>query len=348
VPLWTNRFSSSGVIAASALETGGGNIYVGGSVLAAYSADGALLWTNQGAWTMAADNDGNVYIAGNSVVAYSRSGSTLWSNAFLTAAYSMANTIAVSSQGKVYVSGYLNANTHVYATIAYSMEGVPIWTNYYDGPAGWSEASALTVGANEDVYVTGSTFSGVGYHTATLAYSSTGAPLWTNLYQGAGSPAGEPPLRIATDKMGNVYVTGSSDRGSGNDFVTLAYSMAGVPLWTNFYDGVAHGDDRARCIATGPQGEVFVLGAADTGGATESVLMKYINPPRILAIKILADGKVELSLNATGISFFLEGSANLADWETLTRFPEGQFGPLTYLDGLSSMLPHFYRIGWIP
>ena len=55
---------------------------------------------------------------------------------------------------------------------------------------------------------------------------------------------------------GNVIVTGDSYR----DFVTrdiaiIAYSNAGVPLWTNRYNGPANGDDvplTKQSLALGP------------------------------------------------------------------------------------------------
>jgi len=45
------------------------------------------------------------------------------------------------------------------------------------------------------------------------------------------------------DGSGNVFVTGDSASGSGfdtADYATIAYSNAGVPLWTNRYNGPAN------------------------------------------------------------------------------------------------------------
>ena len=42
---------------------------------------------------------------------------------------------------------------------------------------------------------------------------------------------------MAVDASGNVFVTGVGSSGSFSDYATVAYSGAGVPLWTNCYDG---------------------------------------------------------------------------------------------------------------
>jgi hypothetical protein len=58
-------------------------------------------------------------------------------------------------------------------------------------------------------------------------------PLWTNRYDGPGSGS-DTATGLALDGSGNVYVTGESD-GTNHyyDYVTIAYSSAGVPQWTN-------------------------------------------------------------------------------------------------------------------
>jgi hypothetical protein len=63
------------------------------------------------------------------------------------------------------------------------------------------------------------------------------------------------------DTNGNVFVTGASyGANSVYDYATISYSSAGVPLWTNRFDGAGNSYDHAVAIAVGSNGKVFVSG----------------------------------------------------------------------------------------
>src|SRR5262249_45820114 len=94
------------------------------------------------------------------------------------------------------------------------------------------------------------------------ARAQGGVPLWTNRYSfvsgGSSGASG-----IAVDGNGNVFVTGGSRRtadSASSDYATIKYSNAGIPLWTNRYDGPANGSDEARAIAVDTDGNVIVTG----------------------------------------------------------------------------------------
>ena len=285
--------ADNSVLVTGACSSGWGE--AGDYVTIKYSGTGVPLWTNyyngpgdrdDKAWAIAVDSSGNVFVTGHSegagsawdyaTVAYSGAGVPLWTNRYDGPGHSFdqAIALAVDSSGNAFVTGSSvdeNDLEH-YATIAYSSAGVPLWTNRYAGPANFSGlANAIAVDAGGNVFVTGSAtsiFGSAAADYATVAYSAAGVPLWTNLYNGAGSGFNY-PYGVAVDGSGNVFVTGLSEGSSIGGFATIKYSGAGVPLWTNRYNGHA-----AHALAVDSSGNVVVAGYALAPGPSH-VTIKY-------------------------------------------------------------------------
>ena len=333
-------------LAAAAVVGTNGNVIIAGStwsgdsvgyVTIAYSGSGAALWTNyynglgsddSNPQALAADKDGNVIVTGISrggrlfdyvTIKYSANGVPLWTNRYGEAMADSDNwptAVAVNQSGNVFVTGYSRGSEsdYDYATVAYGSDGLPLWTNRYNGPTNSEDfATALSVG-KDTVFVTGySTGNGSGFDFATIAYALTGVALWTNRYNGPGNstdaaealtidPAGNVivtgrsyvnssadyttiaystngtslwtnrykgpkssrPTAVAVDEIGNVFVTGQSSASNfRNDYATVAYRNDGVPLWTNLYNGQGNDEDRAWAVAVDSLGRVVVAGDSD-------------------------------------------------------------------------------------
>jgi hypothetical protein len=101
-------------------------------------------------------------------------------------------------------------------------------------------------------------------------------PLWTNRYNGPGNGE-DKPVGLALDGSNNVIVTGDSDGGeSSTDYTTIKYSSAGVPLWTNRYNGPNNSADYVGAGAVDPSGGVIVTGASPgSGGSYDYTTIKY-------------------------------------------------------------------------
>ena len=379
VPLWTNRYNEPGdgnsqpnALAVDA----GGNVFVTGTSAATtypyisdyvtikYSGAGVPLWTNRYsdgyniANAIAVDSSGNVLVTGQSTlygggsdyatIKYSSAGTALWTNRYDGPGNGYgddrASALAVDGSGNVFVTGsslqfWCDDCIYFfdYATIKYSGAGVPLWTNRYSG-LGNEVATALAVDGGGNVLVTGnSAYTTYPYISdyVTIKYSGAGLPLWTNRYNGSGN-GDDRAVAVAADGNGNVFVTGSS--GSTNvpyayklDYVTLAYSPAGVPLWTNRYNGPANGDDSPggkQSLALSPDGSVYVTGRSDgdytSGTIYDFATVKYAVLLPSLTIARTTTNTVAISWTSPSTGFTLQENTNsiaTPNWNNVLSTP---------------------------
>jgi uncharacterized delta-60 repeat protein len=322
VALWTNRYNGSGNgddYARAVSVDGSNNVIVTGYsyngtnndyATIKYSSDGVPLWTNlyngsgngdDEAFAVAVDGSNNVIVTGYSygsgnnydyaTIKYSGAGVPLWTNGYNGPANrgGEAKAVAVDGSNNVIVTGYSlgllglpDSYAYTYATIKYSSDGVPLWTNGYFAPdMGNDCATAVAVDASNNVIVAGYSLAYfIGYDYATIKYSSGGVPLWINRYNGPGNGNDE-AYAVAVDGSNNVIVTGySTGSGSGYDYATIKYSSDGVPLWTNRYNGPGNTNDCATAVAVDHSGNVIVTGySTGSGGKYDFATIKYICVP---------------------------------------------------------------------
>jgi len=140
----------------------------------AYTSAGAVRWTQRyngpgngadEALAIALDASGNVYVTGGSegdylTVAYTSAGGVRWTQRYNGPGNGddRATAIAVDDSSNVYVTGRSEGigTSWDYATVAYTSDGVPLWTRRYNGPGNGNDfASAIAVDGSGNVYVTG-------------------------------------------------------------------------------------------------------------------------------------------------------------------------------------------------
>lgn len=304
-PLWTNYYhgpdEGDDRATAVAVDSSGAVVVTGGSssmsgwagyntATIKYSSLGIPLWTNlhtgtgtRFVWSnlsvrppadhanaVAVDSSDNVFVTGGSTtLAYSKDGMPLWTNSFPVA----ASDLALDHQGDVIVTGNA-ADYSDYVTVKYSSySGAPIWTNRYILCGyGWGYTAA--VDGADTVFVAGNTDCN---GSALVAYSGSGLPLWTNHFTGQWYQEDPPTAAsVGVDGHGNIIVTGSIGTTGGSDFITVAYSNAGMPLWTNRYHGPGVGKDMAVGLSVDQHGDVLVVGPSRGGsGYYEYATLKY-------------------------------------------------------------------------
>ena len=223
-----------------------------------YDANGTKLWAARynGLGTgsshdvpvaIAVDTLGNAYVTGlseggsnNSVYAtikYDSNGNQLWVARYHGPSrdYNVASALALDSAGNVYVTGLADYTVDgigrliggVYATIKYDTNGNQPWVARRSGPQGFFDApGAIALDAAGNVYVAGisrTTIDSSSSDYLTLKYGTNGNELWARSYNGPGNSE-DVARALAVDKVGNVYVTGSSyGLGTYVDYATVKY-----------------------------------------------------------------------------------------------------------------------------
>jgi uncharacterized delta-60 repeat protein len=265
-----------------------GNIYVtgqsdGGGILPQNAtirydaATGAEIWVQRGGAyeAIVVDNQGGIYTTGsirsdsdmiNLTVRFDAvSGAITWESLYegLNNYYADVAAIAVDGQGGVYVTGtiYSSDNNPDYTTIRYSAAtGIQSWVQRYD--AGSDYATDITTDNSGGVYVTGYSYSDGHYDYATIRYDGlSGTQNWVQRYDGPvhGQDTG---LKIATDGLGGLYVTGSSEGvGTRSDMTTIHYTAAsGIENWVNRIDVKGNLADLPIAVTVDPEGNSYVTG----------------------------------------------------------------------------------------
>jgi hypothetical protein len=128
---------------------------------------------------------------------------------------------------------------------------------------------------------------------------------------------------------GNIVVAGYAP-ATGFDFLIVSYAPDGTPLWSNRYDGPAHGDDSAVHIAKGATGDVWVAGKSmryETNSLlTDIALLRYASngtplwTNRYSSALTNADLPTALEVDASGNAYLALTSTY---WPSNSGFPVG-------------------------
>jgi hypothetical protein len=195
----------------------------------------------------------------------------------------MGAAVAVSPDGKTLVMTGMaeSAKTRTDSvTVAYdTASGKQRWAKSYNGPANQNEGTGLLAfqpdGAT--VFAAGTSEGATVGHEdmLVLAYdTATGDQRWVKRWDGpAKGDDNAADLAVAPDTSSLVVVGRTVPQPMKDQYATAALLPAtGAVLWSNTYGITTSGDGNLACeaksVVIGPDGTVFVTGAAAAGSAT--------------------------------------------------------------------------------
>ncbi|MFO0980642.1 MAG: hypothetical protein U1E76_02665 [Planctomycetota bacterium] len=274
-----------------------------------YAPDGQFLWTRrydgpehgwdgtEGGRNLTTDGAGNVLVCGTSyssasdydviTMKLSPAGTLMWLRRYdgPLGAYDDAFGIAVDAAGDIYVGGDTQDASGVedIMTLKYDANGNLLWQRQYGTPQ-WDGLSAMTLDGAGNLLVTGF----VSYPSedyVTLKYDASGSLLWARTYDG---PEGgwDVALAIATNRDGNVCVTGESANHYDSAYATVMYDAGGKQLWAQRYEGSYdyYGADAPGCVDFDQDGNLYVTGLSWGGVETgmDVATLKYAHDGTLL------------------------------------------------------------------
>jgi len=295
-----------------------------------------------------AGQDGTFYVAGSTasnfpgftnaggqdafLTKYGADGALIWTRQLGSTSNDWAHSVAVSSDGSVYIAGetYGSIDGQAYGggndafLTKFSPDGTKQWTQVLGGTGG-EAAYGVSAAADGSVYITGGTtesLDGVnsnGIDTFLSKYSSDGTLQYTKQFPNSKFSGGwNRGFAMTTADDGSAIVVGHSWTGAGNGFATK-FAKDGSEIWTQEFSGT--GDTVAEAVATSADGSIYItgrtgsnLGGESNAGSYDAFLSKLAPDGNVLythlvgsaqydggaGVVVSQDGSVYMSGNTQG------------------------------------------------
>lgn len=270
---------------------------------------------------------GRVLVAGSVpytaavLASYDADGTLLWQQTFgATGTRAQAAWVAADGDGNAFVAATLvfgaGQDPGGLVLLKYDPAGTLLWSDVV--PLTYGEAVRVETDAAGNAYLAAKGWlSGSSTYVdfLTFKYAPDGTRLWLRSH-GLGT-ATDVPASLAVAADGRVAVTGSPSGGS--PMVTVVYAPDGAVLWTQ-----GAPDGRARDVAFGPGGEVYVA-----GGTNALVVVKHDPEGRaVWTARVPGFSAERVGLDAAG-NVLVAGTAlqtsgmPYTDWITAKLDPSG-------------------------
>ena len=265
-----------------------GNVYVTGYYYG--SSSSSYPGVNFGGGTIKSKGSYDIFLA-----SFTSTGKHRWSKGFGNTSSDYGYGVAVDAAGNSYITGYFYNSVNFGGSAVYSKGSGDIFLASFNtsGTHRWSKGFGdyssdygygIAVDSSANVYITGyfygyssSSYKGINFGGSTLkskgygdvylaSFTTGGSHRWSKNW---GSTSYDYGYDVATDKSGNVYLTGAGYSGlnfgggtlknnGSYDLYVASFTSGGVHRWSR-----SHGDassDYGRKITTDAMGNALVTG----------------------------------------------------------------------------------------
>lgn len=230
------------------------------------------------------DPAGNTFVAGYSFTAgehhdyltmkYDATGSRRWEAKYngVVNGDDRATALTLDQAGNIIVSGLSSVSGRMFdcITIKYNTDGQELWRRVFSSAPGKNSIpTSAVVDRSSNIVITGyvDNISAGTSNFLAVAYDSSGIELWSKSAQ---SQPNQNAIGIeaGVDAAGNVYLAGT-DVGQGvQDFLTVRFDAARLPLWPVRLDATGNGSEKLTSTAVDVKGNVYVTGFGYRNGGS--------------------------------------------------------------------------------
>lgn len=234
--------------------------------------DGGLVDSSATSGDVAVGPNGNVYATGRIrngeahdllTVAWNSNGNLLWYRLKdgLQGSDDAPAALVVDGDGRVVVAGTSTRSaSDLVQIVVYDAAGNELWSRtHWNSTYRWNRAFGLAVGADGQVFVVVEISNGTLKKALLLSFDSIGNLLWEHERDMA-------PQRgaVAIDATGVLAVGGVSRVLSQDDFLIVAFDVAGSEVWARIRDGSGGRDDTVRGLIVDDNGRFLVTGTSES------------------------------------------------------------------------------------
>lgn len=303
---WMQRHAVAGMSKSIGIDASG-NAYVAGIrgfdgyVTVKYAPDGTELWSRVVDVGRSDPNLGNrivvhphagIYVAGAVqsetvgadgidylLLRYDYDGALLWSQRYYNdqaTGYYVA--LAVDADGNAFVAG----GSSDYRIVKFGADGGVQWAATAGGEGG--AVTVLRTDADGSVVSGGVIGCDGGPCFAVVRHDAAGNEVWRALHDPGYATSDAVVYDLAIDARGDIAATGLVSIAPATlltGYLTVKYTSAGTPLWSERYDGGITGFHGASALAMDDAGRIYVTGYAVSdaaGGSRDFTTIRYGNP----------------------------------------------------------------------